>query len=290
MKLIEPKEQHIDLNGRRFHYLDWGNNEEQSLFLLHGFMGHAHVWDDFALIFRKDYHVIALDQRGHGESQWSKEAAYTIYDYFLNISSFVETLQMGQFILMGHSMGGRNALFYAACSPQKVEKLILVDARPRNNPKGSEELRRHLIHLSLMANSFDEVGKAIQTLYPCLSEEICQQIARYGYKKGQDGKYVLKCDARMGLDSERSGYIVEDLWPFLKNVNSPTLIIRGKDSPFLSLEEARKMCHLIPKAELKEIPQATHMPLQENFRVFVGVVSQFLRSKKQRYTSNADRK
>ena len=108
----EPAEKYLDVNGIRFHYLDWGNDKLQPILLLHGFMAHAHVWDDFAQNFRTRYHVIALDQRGHGETQWCEDGAYSIYDHFTDIACFGEALNLNDLILIGHSMGGRNALFY----------------------------------------------------------------------------------------------------------------------------------------------------------------------------------
>jgi len=66
-KTGKPKEKYLSVNGIRLHYLDWGNCRLQPILLLHGFMGHAHVWDEFAQTFRAQYHVIALDQRGHGK-------------------------------------------------------------------------------------------------------------------------------------------------------------------------------------------------------------------------------
>src|SRR4030042_5227817 len=140
-KTIEPKEKYLDVNGIRLHYLDWGNYKLQPILLLHGFMAHAHVWDDFGQNFRTRYHVIALDQRGHGETQWCEDGAYSIYDHFSDIVCFVEILGLRDLILIGHSMGGRNALFYTACNPNMVEQLILADIRPGNDPKSSKALK-----------------------------------------------------------------------------------------------------------------------------------------------------
>jgi len=271
-----PKDRYIELNGLRFHFLEWGNAGKSTLLLLHGFMAHAHVWDDLAIQFQNAHHVIALDQRGHGESQWSPEGAYTLTDHFLDLSGFVESLGLDSFILMGHSMGGRNALFYAACNPQNVAKLILVDARPGNNPRASEALKMHLLRLPLVAHSLEEVAQAILSLYPSLSLEIGRQMARYGYREEENGRWVPRYDARMSQASERSGHSAEDLWAFLRNVSCPTLIVRGKGSPFLSLEEAQKMAHFIPKGELRQIPGATHLPTQENPDMFLKVVSEFI--------------
>ncbi len=271
-----PTDHYLDLHGLRFHYLDWENGEKEPLLLLHGFMGHAHVWDGFAPMARAHYHVLALDQRGHGESQWSEGRAYTIDDHFLDLSSFVEALRLSPLNLMGHSMGGRNALFYAALNPQKVARLVLVDARPGNHPDAAQALRRQMLTLPLAADSLDDVGKAIQSLYPSLSRETCIGLARHGYQPGPHGQYVPRYDRRMSLDAQRSGYAAEDLWPFLRNITCPALIVRGKESPFLSPEDARKMAGLLPRAELAEIPRATHLPMEENPGLFQKVVLDFL--------------
>jgi pimeloyl-ACP methyl ester carboxylesterase len=138
-------------------------------------------------------------------------------------------------------------------------------------------LRRDLLRLPLQAGSLDEIAEAIQTLYPYLSIEICCDLASHGYKEEVlGGPFVPKYDVRMSFHSDRMGCITEDLWPFMRNVSCPTLIVRGEKSPFLSREDARQMSVIIPKAEWVEIPQAMHMPVQENPVVFKRVISDFL--------------
>jgi len=272
-----PKDAYLDIKGLRLHYLDWGKSGKQPMMLLHGFMAHAHAWDEFVSGFRDRYHIIALDQRGHGDSQWSEDEAYSLDDHFSDIAYFIEVLDLKGFILVGHSMGGRNALFYTACHPQNVQKLVLVDARPADNVKASARLKHDLLHLPLQAGSLDEIAQAIRTLYPSLSIDICHDLASHGYKEEVlGGPFVPKYDARMGFHSDQMGCITEDLWPFMKNVACPTLIVRGEESPFLSREDAQKMSVIIPKAEWVEIAQATHMPVQENPVVFKRVISDFL--------------
>lgn len=272
-----PKDQYLDSRGLRLHYLDWGKNGKQSMLLLHGFMAHAHAWDEFAVGFLDRYHILALDQRGHGESQWSEDEAYSLDDHFSDIANLVDVLELKNFILVGHSMGGRNALFYTACHPQNIQKLVVVDARPANSIEAAKRLKHDLLHLPLQASSLDEIVQTIQTLYPYLSVEICQSLVSHGYKEGMPGgPFVPKYDARMGFHSDQMGCITEDLWPFVKNVTCPTLIVRGEGSPFLSREDAQKMREMIPKGEWVEIPHATHMPLHENPGIFRKVVSDFL--------------
>ena len=273
-----PQDRHININGLTLHYLDWGNKNKQALILLHGFLGHAHVWDGIAPAFKDRHHVMALDQRGHGQSGWSQEAAYTIDDHFSDIDTFLTSLELSNVIMIGHSMGGRNALFYTACKPSAVAKLILVDARPDDTPKAAHALKHLLVTFPLKASGLDEVEQALQGLYPYLSKQCCKQIARYGYKQERDGIFIPRYDTRMSVQCERMNYVTEGLWPYLPNIACPTLIVRGKESPFLSREVAQRMGEAIPIAVVREIGKATHMPAQENPAVFQRIVWEFLRN------------
>jgi len=79
---------------------------------------------------------------------------------------------------------------------------------------------------------------------------------------------------------EKMDYDTEDLWPFFKNITCRSLVIRGEKSPFLSKKEAQRICRVIPNAELREIPESTHFPAQENPIVFNKVISDFLNQRK----------
>jgi pimeloyl-ACP methyl ester carboxylesterase len=239
-------------------------------------MAHAHVWDDFAQTFGIRYHVIALDQRGHGETQWCEDRAYSIYDHFSDIDRFVEMLGLKDLILIGHSMGGRNALFYAACIPNRVGQLILADIRPRNDPKSSKAFKNLLNHIPLEAGSVGEVVKKVRTLSPYLSKESCHTIVAHGFKKMPNGMMVPKFDVRMIQQLKEMHYDTEDLWPFFQNVMCRSLVIRGKRSSFLSKKVAQEICRVIPNAELREIPSSTHFPAQENPIAFNKVIWDFL--------------
>ena len=279
MRTGKPPDRYIDARGLRLHFLEWGNEHSQPIVLLHGFLAHAHVWDEIAPAFKDRHRVLALDQRGHGKSGWSEEAAYTIDDHFSDIDAFITALELSNVILIGHSMGGRNALFYAACMPSAVALLILVDARPDDTPQASQALKDLLVTLPIKASSLDEVTQALRGLYPYLSKQCCKHIARYGYKQEDDGTLAPRYDTRMSVQCERMNYATEGLWPYLLGIACPTLIIRGKESPFLSKEVAQRMCEVIPVAVMREIAQATHMPAQENPIVFQGIVSEFLSNK-----------
>jgi esterase len=262
--IFKPRSKFLKVNRLRLHCLDWGGRTGQTLLLLHGFMGHAHVWDDLAATLRSGYHVIALDQRGHGKSQWSAEGAYGLEDHFADLAQIMERLNLDNLVLIGHSMGGRNALFFAACRPEKVQGLIVIDSRPGSNPRSADALRQLLKVLPLQAASLDEIVSSIHKHYPGISPEICYHLATYGYRKTAEGKYIPKCDPQMSLRCENQGCCVEEIWSFLKNVTCPTLVVRGENSPFLSRDDAKTMCEIMPDATWTEIPRATHLPQQEN--------------------------
>lgn len=242
MKATPPQSKRIRVNGFELHYLDWGTSDRQSILLLHGFLSHARIWDSFASRISSKYHVLALDQRGHGLSSWSKDGAYSLDDHFSDLTGFIELLDLKNLIIIGHSMGGRNALFYTACCPERVKGLILVDARPANT---------------------DESVSALKNLLS-------------GFKPGAANGY----DPNLILGVELAGYMVEELWSFMEGLTCPTLVIRGEYSRFLSREEAERMCRLIQSAEFVEMPRTSHLPMLENPAVFRDTVLLFLKGQR----------
>jgi esterase len=274
-----PEDRYLEVNGVRLHYLEWGEPDFETLLFLHGFMGHAHVWDHVAPTFAERYRVLALDQRGHGESDWANDASYTISDHYVDLCGFIEALDLSGLNVIGHSMGGRNALFYAACSSAgRVKRLILVDARPGNNPEASKAIKDFVLTLPLRIHVVDEAAAVFKRLYPHLTEEFCRHVVRYGFKEAEDGTLIPRHDVRMNRLSEQSNFEAEDLWPFLGNIASPTMVIRGENSSFLSRAEAERMSLCIPRGRFQEISCSTHLPAQENPEAFIEAVLRFLDS------------
>ena len=274
--LFKPQSQYLEVNRLRLHYLEWGDPIGRALLLLHGFMGHAHVWEPVAAALPSDYRIIALDQRGHGESQWSATGAYGLEDHFADIVQVAKRLNLEELVLTGHSMGGRNALFFAACLPEKVRGLVLIDSRPATTPRSADALRQLLKALPLQATSLDEIALSIGEHYPAISPEICYHLATHGYRRNRQGQYEPKYDSQMSLNCEKQGCGVADIWSYLKNVTCPTLVVRGENSPFLSRDDARRMCELMPAATWTEIARATHLPEQENPHDCNRVLADFL--------------
>src|SRR5712691_7019163 len=106
MNILNPLDRSLLVNGLRLHVLDWGGEGRAPLLLLHGFTGHAHAWDTLSIALQPHFHVLALDQRGHGDSDPAD--TYDALAAFEDIGGVVEQLGLTSLVLVGLSMGGRN--------------------------------------------------------------------------------------------------------------------------------------------------------------------------------------
>src|SRR3984893_19432011 len=120
----------VTVNGLRLHYLDRGDATKPALVLLHGIARHAHTFDHIAGGLARDYHVIALDMRGHGDSAWSPEGAYLVQDYVKDLEALVAQLRLRRVTLLGNSTGGRVAQVFAGLHPELVERLVVEGGGP----------------------------------------------------------------------------------------------------------------------------------------------------------------
>ena len=111
----------------RLHYVDWGNPDAPPMILIHGGRDHCRNWDWVAEQFRHDYHIIAPDLRGHGDSQWMVGGAYSQIDYVYDIAQLLRQKQMSPVTIVGHSLGGSISLLYTALHPENVEKLVAIE-------------------------------------------------------------------------------------------------------------------------------------------------------------------
>lgn len=113
-------DRYILVNGLRLHYLDWGSETRPPFIMLHGISRVAHQFDHIAPNFTENYHVMAIDMRGHGDSAWSPEGAYVVEDYVKDLEAFVAQLDLRGLTLLGNSTGGRVVQVYAGLHPERV--------------------------------------------------------------------------------------------------------------------------------------------------------------------------
>lgn len=274
-----PQDRYLDADGLRLHYLDWGNEAGPPMLLLHGFSGHAHTWDTFARAMADRFHIVALDQRGHGDSAWSKDGAYTVEDHARDAGALHDRLTSRPIVLIGLSMGGRNAITYTALRPGRMEKLVIVDIGPDIDPRGAERVRRMAAEAPEEFASVDDAVSYLRryaTLTSTAAEAALRHRVEHGVKRLPGGGYTWKYD-RFLRDQRRSGGAPPvDLWPFVRRITAPTLILRGSESDVFAPETAKQMHEVIPDSRLVEIPGAGHSIPADAPEAFERAVREFL--------------
>ena len=135
-----PKDRLVDVGGLRLHYRDWGR-PGQAILLLHGLASTCHIWDLVAPLLNDSFAVVALDLRGHGESD-KPDDGYDFEAVGGDVHNFIEALGLEGPIIVGHSWGGNVALDYAATHPGAARGIVLVDGGTielSNSPRMSRE-------------------------------------------------------------------------------------------------------------------------------------------------------
>lgn len=274
---VLPKDKTATANGHTLHYLDWGREGQPTMLLAHGLRGHAHSWDDVAAAFCGDYHVLALDQRGRGDSDWAKDGDYTTAAYVADLAGFCEALNLEQFVLVGHSMGGRNAMAFAGRHPEKVAKLVIVDVGPTLDSQGSQRIAEEIKSVPEEFDSFADALAYMSRQNRFAAPEVMRRRVQYATKELPNGKVGWKYDGLI-REQRRNGTVppAEDLWPALPNISCPSLIVRGAETDLLSSETAERMLATLPNPALVEIARAGHMVFEDNPGDFITAVREFL--------------
>ena len=274
---VQPRDKTVTANGLNIHYLDWGDAGSPKMVLLHGLRGHAHSWDDVSAAVCGDYNVLALDQRGRGETDWAKDGDYTTSAFVADLEGFCNTLDLDSFVLVGHSMGGRNSMAFAARYPERVERLIIVDIGPTVDPRGAERITREVGGVPEEFDSFEAVVEYMGKQNRYASDVVLRRRLEYATKTLPNGKTGWRYDIVI-REERRLGTVPpsEDQWPALPRIACPTLIVRGSDTDLLTPEVAGRMVDTIPNAVLAEVQRAGHMVFEDNPDGFLEAVRSFL--------------
>lgn len=275
---VQPKDRVVTANGIKLHYLDWGTEGKPVVLLVHGLRGHCHSWDDVSAAFYQDYHVLALDQRGRGGTDWAPGADYSTDAYVADLEGFCDALSLDTFILMGHSMGGRNSMAFGGRNPQMLQKLVIVDIGPVGDSKGGERITQELVGVPEEFDSFEAVAEYMGKQNRFASDEVLGRRLQYATKQLPNGKFGWKYDLATIRDQRVNGNTGPsvEFWPLLTNIKCPTLIVQGEESDILSAEESQQMLDRMADAQLLKIPQAGHMVFEDNPGHFIAGVSKFL--------------
>jgi esterase len=267
----------VDVNGINLHYVEWGDAGAPPLVLLHGITGHARTWDRLASGLVSRWHIIALDQRGHGDSDVAPDGDYGVGPMADDLAVVADRLGLGRFTLLGLSMGGRVALAYAGAFADRLERLVIVDIGPDIHPPGLERIRGMMAGAPERIESEAQAIELIRRANPLYDDAELRHRVAHALKPAADGGLTWKYDKAL-RDMMRSGGRRDtvDLWEPLARISCPTLIVRGAASDILSPDIAKRMLETLPDGRLVEVAGAGHTVPGDQPDAFARAVRAFI--------------
>src|ERR1051325_5497615 len=247
------RDQTITLHGSRFHYTERGEHHAPVAIFLHGVTGHARTWDDESAALGGRYRVLALDQRGHGDSDPPPDADYKVASLAGDLAAFVDALSLPTFTLVALSMAGRVAFQYAGTHPERVSRLVVIDIGPDIAPAGRTRVGGLMAGAPERFESADEAFRYLRAGNPRYTDAMLRHRVTHGLRPLPNGGLTWKYDRGL-RELVRSGRWSDpiDLWPAWRAIACPTLIVRGAESDILDAEIAKKMLDAQPHARYVE--------------------------------------
>ena len=271
-------------HGNTLHVLEWSNTGVPMV-LLHGHGNEAHLWDDFVPSVSDHYRVLAVDQRGHGDSAWDDKGRYHPKDMADDLENILEHFEIDRFVLIGFSMGGRVSMVYASRHPERLAGLVLVDIAPELDARGIARIGNEMAEQRApVFTSIEEYTRMLSLNYPAGRPAALLRMATHGLKRREDGLFELKMDPKL-----RSGRIedeearraeeafIQEQWDALAGLPCPTLVVRGAASDILAPDTADHMVdEVLQNGTLEVVPQAAHSVATDNPEGFERAVCGFV--------------
>jgi pimeloyl-ACP methyl ester carboxylesterase len=273
----------------RLHYVDWGNPGKPPLLMIHGGRDHSRNWDWTAAALREDWHVIAPDLRGHGDSQWSPDGSYTTAGYIYDLAQLVHQQQLAPVTIVAHSLGGHVALRYAGIYPEAVAKLVaieglgppptlLAERRAKSIAERMDEWIREQRGLAgrlpRRYASIEDAFHRMQEENPHLTAAQARHLTVHGVNQNEDGTYSWKFDnyVRAWPPYDMPGRDVRFLW---SRIACPTLLLYGQESRFGSPAEDGRT-EPFRDARVIGVEGAGHWLHHDRLGDFLRIVREFL--------------
>ncbi len=275
--VVLPQDHEVNVGGMRLHYLDWGGKDLPPMVFLHGGALTAHTWDLVCLALRGDYHCIALDQRGHGDSGWAEDADYSIGAQLADTKGFVDKIGLDKFILVGMSLGAINSLAFAIAHPERLQALVIIDAGPEMRRPGSSRIR-DFVNDSEHLVSVEAIIERALKFNPRRDPTILRRSLMHNLRQQADGSWKWKYDRRrfqrLDQDSHRAERAA--LADGLARITCPTLVVRGGESDVFHEEDAIRLAERLPDGKFVTVPRAGHTVQGDNPKDLVAELRRFL--------------
>jgi len=288
-EIVGPTSRFYVSQRLRLHYVDWGNPENPLLLLVHGGRDHARSWDWVARELRHEWHVVAPDLRGHGDSAWAIGGSYPLSDFVFDVAQLLEALDAYPATIVAHSLGGAISLQYAGAFPEHVAKLVVIEGlgpppeievRMRDVP-GWKRLRDWAGQMQTMAArqprrypSIDAAAKRMLEENSFLSEEQARHLTIHGVARNEDGTYTWKFD-NYTRGFSPAHFTEQEVLEMRRRVTCPTLLVRGTES--WASDPARDgRAAPFPNARVVNVAGAGHWVHHDRLGEFLRILRDFL--------------
>jgi pimeloyl-ACP methyl ester carboxylesterase len=288
-EIIGPASSYYVSQRLRLHYVDWGNESAPPLLLLHGGKDHARSWDWVARDLRDDYHVIAPDLRGHGDSAWTLGGHYTINEFVLDLAQLIDTLSLHPLTIVSHSLGGAVSLQYTAIYPERVTKLVAVEGlgpppkmiAERMNVPAWQQVADWIKQVRALSGriprrypTIDAAAARMQEENGFLSAEQAHHLTVHGVARNEDGTFSWKFDNYARAFYPQS-FDPEERKAMWERISCPTLLVRGTES-WASDPSLDGRLDAFTNAELANVEGAGHWVHHDRLDEFLEIVRSFL--------------
>ncbi len=278
---MQRRDRTLALRGLHFHVTEWGDEAGWPVVMLHGIRGYAETFAGLAQALQPGMRVVALDQRGRGDTDWDPQQNYYTDAYVADLAALADALGLQRFDLLGHSMGGINAIVYAAQNPGRVRRLVIEDAGPGafEASAGAQRIRHEFSATPVWFGSWEQASEFMRGLRPSVTEAARQQRLRSMLKPLPEGGFTWRYDhvgianTRLAPDPAR----IVDLAAHVPLIACETLVVRGGRSDYLQPEMVARMQAANPLIEAVEIPDAGHYVHDDQPERFAQAVGGFLR-------------
>jgi len=264
-------------DGLRLHARVHGGASAAPLVLCHGFGLSAFAWDRTAASL-PGRAVVAVDLRGHGDSDWDKTARYDRGAIADDVRATLDALAIRRCVLIGHSFGGDIAARLALAHPSRVAALVLIDVGPEIRPSGMRGVRELTARMPDVYESRDEYRGWLETIYPLADVQALAVFAANGLRARPDGQLEPKHDPAF----RRAMFAFEETasagarWALLEAIEQPTLVVRGAESVVLSDETAKRMARVLRNGSHAVVPGAGHSVMLDNPRGMAAAIRDFV--------------
>lgn len=288
MTLLGPVSRTFISQRLRLHYLDWGNPNKPPLLLVHGGRDHAHNWDWTAQALRHDWHVIALDHRGHGDSEWVSDGNYSAGDMVYDVAQLVHQLDLAPVTIVAHSMGAQVCLRYAGIYPEMVRKLVAIEglgpsptvlaellAKPYRE-RVREWIEKKRASAGRTPRKYPTIADALARMREentYLSAQQAEHLTIHGVNRNEDGTFSWKFDPHLNNWPVETGH--EELTSVWEAISCPTLLLYGANS-WASNPERDGRIRNFRTAQVIEFENAGHWLHHDQFDRFIATLTDFL--------------